>query len=84
MKSICGGVSVASPADDNDLVNRHYVTLIVRLTVDHHGQLVRGEMVDATNTFHERFIGGNGLIGAVQAWLARQERDGAGRREAQE
>jgi L-fucose isomerase-like protein len=68
---------VASPSSENNLTERYYVTLIVRLMVDHHGQLIHGEMVDATNTFRERFIGRHGLIDTMQTWLTRQERGGA-------
>ena len=75
---------MANPPNETDLMERHYVTLIVRLTVDRQGQVVRGEMVDATNTFRERFNGADGLIGAAQTWLARQERDGAHRQQAPE
>jgi len=75
---------VASPPSENNLTERYYVTLIVRLMVDHHGQLIHGEMVDATNTFRERFTGRHGLIEAVQTWLTRQERGGAGGQQAPE
>ena len=75
---------MASPPSENNLAERHYLTLIVRLLVDHQGQLIHGEMVDATNTFRERFIGGHGLIEAVQTWLTWQERGGAGGQQAPE
>ena len=75
---------MANPSHENDLVDRHYVTLIVRMTVDSRGRLVRGEMVDAMNTFRERFTGADGLMGAVQTWLARHERDGAVRLQSPE
>jgi hypothetical protein len=56
-------------ADDITLADRHYVTLILRLTLDRGGQLIRGELVDTTDTLHQRFIGVAGLKQAVQDWL---------------
>jgi hypothetical protein len=59
--------------DENTLVERHYVSLIVRLLVDHHGQVINGELVDATNTFRKHFIDEQGLTAAVHTWLTQQE-----------
>jgi hypothetical protein len=69
---------LASPSRESNLAERHYVTLIVRLMVDRQGQLIHGEMVDANNTFRERFIGRSGLIDTVQTWLTQQEHGVAG------
>lgn len=67
---------MSSPSDENDLAKQYYVTLILRLMLDQHGQLIHGEIVDATNTLQKRFIGRNGLIGAVQDWLSQREETG--------
>ncbi len=64
--------------NDNTLVERHYVTLIVRLLVDHHGQMINGEMVDVTDTFRRHFVNEHGLIVGVHTWLTQQEQDGDG------
>jgi hypothetical protein len=66
---------LATPSNENHLVDNHYVTLIMRMMVDHRGQLIHGEIVDAANTFRERFTGGQGLLGVLQTWLAQQEQD---------
>ena len=64
-----------SPAE-NDLANRHYVSVVLRLVVDQHGQLIQGELVGDVNTRPARFSGWRGLTRALQAWLTRQQ-DGA-------
>jgi len=62
---------------ENDLTEQHYATLILRLMLDRRGRLVYGDMVDVTSTRQEHFVGGHGLIQAVQAWLAQQEKERA-------
>jgi hypothetical protein len=66
---------VAHPADENSLADRHYVTLILRLTLDRGGRLIQGELVDTTDSQLARFIGVTGLNQAVQDWLMRYEHD---------
>ena len=61
------------PADDISLADRHYVTLILRLTLDQTGHLLQGELVDMTDTLQKRFLGLTGLNQAVEAWLKQQE-----------
>lgn len=51
-----------------------HVTLIVRLVMDRRGALVHGEIRDAAGELQGRFSGRGGLIRALRAWLARQER----------
>ena len=63
------------PADDTTLTDRHYVTLILRLTLDRGGRLLQGELVDTTDSRPERFIGVVGLNQAVRDWLAQHEHD---------
>ena len=62
-----------SHPDDTTLVDRHYVTLILRLTLDRGGHLIQGELVDTTNTLQKRFAGAAGLSQAVESWLRHQE-----------
>jgi hypothetical protein len=59
-------------ADDSTLSDRHYVTLVLRLTLDQAGDLIQGDLVDTTNTLPEHFIGTTGLHQAVQSWLRKQ------------
>lgn len=59
--------------ENNALMDRHYVILIVRLTLDSQRQLLQGELADTTNTLHQRFIGAVGLHQAVDTWLQQQQ-----------
>ena len=59
-------------ADDSTLSDRHYVTLILRLTLDQAGDLIQGDLLDTTNSLPEHFIGTTGLYQAVEAWLRKQ------------
>ncbi len=52
------------------------VTVILRLVLDAHGQLVRGEIVDVDGGLWRRFSGWQGLSDALRAWVRRHERDG--------
>jgi hypothetical protein len=58
-------------AEEGSLAERHHVTLILRLTLDRRERLIQGEMVDTTDTIHQRFAGVAGLKRAVQDWLNR-------------
>jgi hypothetical protein len=62
-----------SHPDDTPLVDRHYVTLILRLTLDRGGHLIQGELVDTTDTLQKRFTGASGLTKAMESWLRYQE-----------
>jgi len=69
-------------AVDEVLANKRYVTLILRLMLNHDGQLIQGELVDTTDTVLGRFVGVAGLNQAVQDWLTgheHAEEDGRGR-----
>ena len=59
-------------ADNSTLSDRHYITLILRLTLDQAGDLIQGDLVDTTNGLPEHFIGTTGLYQAVEAWLRQQ------------
>lgn len=60
-------------ADDTTLAERHYVTLIVRLTLDEQGRLIQGALLDTANSLPEHFLGAPGLTQAVTHWLQQQE-----------
>lgn len=59
-------------ADNRTLLDRHYITLILRLTLDQAGDLIQGDLVDTTNGLPEHFMGTTGLQQAVEAWLRQQ------------
>jgi hypothetical protein len=65
------------PADTTSLTDRHYVTLILRLTLDQMGRLMGGELVDTTHTLQKRFVGVAGMNRAVESWLHQQEHPAA-------
>jgi len=58
--------------ENSTLADRHYVTLILRLTLDRAGQLIQGELAVTTDSRQEHFIGTVGLHQAVDAWLRQQ------------
>ena len=64
---------MGNPSYENHLMDRHYATLILRLTLDQQGRLIQGEMVDVTDTYQERFIGDHGLNHVIHKWLTRQQ-----------
>ena len=65
-----------SPAE-NHLVDRRYVSVVLRLVLDEHGQMIHGEVVGDADTRPARFSGWRGLTRAMQAWLTRHAQDGA-------
>jgi hypothetical protein len=65
-----------SPAE-NHLADRHYVSVVLHLVLDQHGQMIHGELVGDANALPARFSGWRGLTRALQAWLTRHEQDGA-------
>ena len=58
----------ASPPDDR-LANQRYVTVILRLLLDRHGQLVRGEVGGTEDGRWIRFARPSDLLAAVESWL---------------
>jgi hypothetical protein len=62
--------------DEGLLADCQYVTLILRLTLDRRGRLIKGEMVNTTDTLQQRFVGLAGLNEAVRGWLRRREQAG--------
>jgi hypothetical protein len=47
------------------------------LVLDQHGQMIHGEVVGDVTKRPARFRGWSGLTSVLQAWLVRQEQDGA-------
>jgi len=64
---------LTEPPAENHLADRRYVSVVVRLVLDHHGQMIHGEIVGDANTGPARFSGWRGLTRALQAWLAQYE-----------
>ena len=65
------------PADTTSMTDRHYVTLILRLTLDQMGRLLQGELMDTKTPFPKRFLGVTGLYQVVETWLHQQEHPAA-------
>jgi hypothetical protein len=63
----------ASSADDR-LADQRYVTVILRLVLDRHDQLMRGEVGGTDDGPWVRFANPSGLLEAVEAWLLQQAR----------
>jgi hypothetical protein len=62
---------------ENHLADRRYVSVVVRLVLDQHGQMIHGELVGDANMRPARFSGWRGLTPALQAWLTEHEQDTA-------
>jgi hypothetical protein len=63
----------ASSADDR-LADQRYVTVILRLVLDPHGSLVRGEVGGTADGPWVRFVHSSGLLEAVETWLLQHAR----------
>jgi hypothetical protein len=68
---------LSQPPAENHLADRRYVSVILRLVLDQHGQMLHGEVVGTANARPARFSGWPGLTRAVQAWLTRHAQDDA-------
>ena len=64
------------PPTENHLADRRYVSVVLRLVLDQHGQMIHGEVIGDANTHPARFIGWRGLTRAVRVWLTRHEQNG--------
>lgn len=53
----------------DSLTDRHYVTLILRLTFDQEGQLSEGELTDTVGSLAKRFRGRGGLDRTIDGSL---------------
>jgi len=62
--------------ENSSLADRHYVTLILRLTLDRAGRLIQGDLADTADSRQEHFFGAEGLHQAVEAWLQQQQQLG--------
>jgi hypothetical protein len=60
------------PPDDSLSAKRH-VTLILRVLLDRHGRVDHGEMLEADGNPVARFLGSEGLVRTIRAWLSGQE-----------
>jgi hypothetical protein len=67
---------VPTPPARNNLAEKRYATLILRLVLDQHGRLIYGELVDVASGLPDRFVAWRGLIRTVRAWLTSQEQTG--------
>jgi len=65
------------PPAENHLADRRYVSVVLRLVLDQHGQMIHGEVIGDATTRPARFSGWRGLPPALQAWLTRHEQGGA-------
>jgi hypothetical protein len=59
--------------DDSTLLDRHYITVVLRLTLDQTGHLLQGSLADTTHKPPTFFIGPAGLHQVVDAWLRQQQ-----------
>jgi len=64
---------LTQPPAENHLADRRYVSVVLRLVLDKHGQMIHGEVVGDATMRPARFSGWRGLTRAVQVWLAGQE-----------
>lgn len=64
---------MAEQTDDSAMSDRHYITLVLRLTLDRTGHLLQGSLADTTHKPPEFFTGPAGLHQAVDAWLRQQQ-----------
>lgn len=69
--------TLPQPPAENHLADRRYVSVVLRLVLDQHGQMIHGEVVGDTNMRPTRFSGWPGLTCALQAWLTRHDQDGS-------
>lgn len=67
-------------ADNSTLTDRHYITLILRLTVNSTGELIQGNLINIGSALPKHFIGMRGLYKAVEASLQEHPPRSTGRR----
>ena len=65
---------MSNPTNTDELKNRYYLSLVVRLTMDQEGRLIQGELVDTTDTLRRRFTTLSELNEAMATWLKQQEK----------
>jgi hypothetical protein len=67
---------LAEPWVWNQLGHRRLVTVVLRLNLDPHGELIHGEVVDEVNRLQGRFASWDHLVPALTAWLKRERAGG--------
>jgi hypothetical protein len=67
--------------DDEKASAKRYVIVILRLLLDHRGNLVQGEVVSADANLHGRFMGWRGLNPALRTLLVRLRQQNTPNRE---
>jgi hypothetical protein len=76
MRSHCRGSARTFPVlitnEGEELAQKRYVSVVLRLAVDRRGHLVYGEIVDMAGKPNGRFQGWRGLTQAVKTWLSSQ------------
>ncbi len=60
-------------ATANNISEKRYVTVVVRMVIDQREQLVHGEIVDVDGIGQGRFAGWRGLIRTMRDFLAKQQ-----------
>ncbi|MDQ4077842.1 MAG: hypothetical protein M3220_16540 [Chloroflexota bacterium] len=58
-----------NPTDVEYLADKQYLFMVVRLLMDKH-RLVHGEVVDGTGLARRHFVEWDGLLPAIEEWLA--------------
>lgn len=53
------------------LTKDRYITVCLRLVLNQHGVLVRGEVIGPNRRDHKSFLGWEGLVQALADWLNR-------------
>jgi hypothetical protein len=67
------GVNALSSINgDEKLADASPITLILRLVLNKHGEVVRGEMIDINSQVTRRFRGCDGLIQTLTTWSDQQ------------
>jgi hypothetical protein len=64
---------VSSTSRGERLIEKHNLTLVLRLVVDQGRQLVHGELVGPDGTSRGRFADWGGLTRVIKGWLADPE-----------
>ena len=66
---------VSSPDSEGEIAANREVVLVVRLVLDRHARLQRGELLDAESRSQGRFVTLTELGEVVRRWLSRVRAD---------
>jgi len=69
------GVTDLAIEPRDGLEEKRYVTALLRLLLDANGELAQGEIADVEGSPSKRFVGWDGLVSAVRAWLVTMRPD---------